>query len=142
MTSVRSASCFCGAVELSLEGEPVVQGYCHCDSCRRWTAQPFIAYSLWPTPHVHVTKGEDVLGAAPRNDNITNRFCTRCGGNVMSESSFAGLTDVFPAIITGFAFEPSGHVNYAERMVDVRDGLPKFKDMPEPAGGSGEMIPE
>lgn len=142
MSSKRTASCFCGAVQIELDGEPVVQGYCHCTSCRAWTAQPFMAYSLWPTPSVTVTQGAALLGAAKRNENITNRFCTRCGGNVMSESSQAGLTDVFPAIIKEFEFEPGAHVNYGERMIDMQDGLPKFRDMPKQSGGSGELIAE
>jgi hypothetical protein len=28
--------CFCGAVQLELSGEPSVQVYCHCSSCRGW----------------------------------------------------------------------------------------------------------
>jgi hypothetical protein len=60
----------------------------------------------------------------------------------MAVSSAAGYTDVFPMIIADFEFEPASHVNYAERVIDIRDSLPKFRDMPENAGGSGEMMPE
>jgi len=34
------------------------------------------------------------------------------------------------------------HVNYKHKTVSVKDGLPKFKDLPEPLGGSGEMLPD
>ncbi len=142
MSDIKTASCFCGGVEVSVEGAPLVQGFCHCDSCRRWTAQPFLAFALWPSPMVRVTKGEALVGQAPRNPNLTMHFCTECGGHVMAVSSAAGFTDVFPMIIADFAFEPASHVNYAERVIDVRDGLPKFRDMPENAGGTGEMMPE
>lgn len=142
MPNTRTASCACGAVKIEITGEPLVQGYCHCKSCRAWTAQPFNAYTLWPDTNVVVTQGEELLGTGKRNENITNRFCTRCGGSVMAHSALAGLTDVFAMVIQGFTFEPSTHVNYAERVIDMRDGLPKFRDMPEQAGGSGEMMPE
>jgi hypothetical protein len=33
-------------------------------------------------------------------------------------------------------------VNYGERVMPVRDGLPKFKDFPKDFGGSGETLPE
>src|SRR5262249_32727059 len=33
-------SCFCGAVEMAVTGEPVAMGYCHCESCRKWSAGP------------------------------------------------------------------------------------------------------
>lgn len=29
-----SGTCFCGAVEIEVSGEPVAMGYCHCASCR------------------------------------------------------------------------------------------------------------
>jgi hypothetical protein len=142
MASIKSASCFCGAVNVEVEGDPRVQGYCHCTSCRRWTAQPFLAYALWPSSMVRIAKGEASLGQAARNENLTHHFCKACGGSVMAVSSAAGFTDVFPMIIKDFEFQPASHVNYAERVIDMRDGLPKFRDMPATAGGSGEMVDE
>ena len=37
---------------------------------------------------------------------------------------------------------PGVHVNYAETVLPMRDGLPKLKDFPAEFGGSGEMLPE
>ncbi len=34
------------------------------------------------------------------------------------------------------------HVNYAETVLPMKDGLPKFKDFPAEMGGSGENLPE
>ena len=34
------------------------------------------------------------------------------------------------------------HVNYESKIVSVKDGLPKFKDMPEDFGGTGTILPE
>ena len=39
-------------------------------------------------------------------------------------------------------FVPTMHLFYSEKMVHIKDGLPKFKDMPEPFGGSGETLEE
>ncbi len=39
--------CFCGDVALKVTGEPVAMGYCHCTSCREWSAGPINAFSLW-----------------------------------------------------------------------------------------------
>jgi hypothetical protein len=30
MTTTYEGSCFCGTVQISVTGEPVAQGYCHC----------------------------------------------------------------------------------------------------------------
>jgi len=39
-------------------------------------------------------------------------------------------------------FRPGLHINYAETVLPMRDGLPKFKDVPAEFGGSGEQIAE
>jgi hypothetical protein len=51
------------------------------------------------------------------------------------------LVDVYAATISEFPFEPQIHVNYESTVLPMKDGLPKYKDMPEP-GGSGETLPE
>jgi hypothetical protein len=53
-----------------------------------------------------------------------------------------GLIDVYAATIPSLAFKPGVHVNYAETVLAMRDGLPKFKDFPGEMGGSGEMVAE
>jgi hypothetical protein len=53
-----------------------------------------------------------------------------------------GLTDVYAATIPSLAFQPSAHLCYAETVLPMKDGLPKFKDFPKEAGGSGEMVAE
>jgi hypothetical protein len=44
--------------------------------------------------------------------------------------------------LPALTFSPGVHVNYAETVLPMRDGLPKFKDFPEGFGGSGEMVAE
>jgi hypothetical protein len=53
-----------------------------------------------------------------------------------------GLVDVFAATIPTLGFTPAVHVNYAETVLPMRDGLPKLKDFPAEFGGSGEIIAE
>ncbi len=53
-----------------------------------------------------------------------------------------GLVDVFTATLPTLTFEPAVHVNYAETVLPIRDGLPKLKDFPKEFGGSGEAIAE
>jgi hypothetical protein len=44
--------------------------------------------------------------------------------------------------IPTLAFAPGVHVNYAETVLPMRDGLPKLRDFPAGFGGSGEAIAE
>ena len=53
-----------------------------------------------------------------------------------------GLFDVYPAVIPALEFIPAMHVFYESTVLPMKDGLPKFKDLPEEAGGSGEVLPE
>ncbi len=45
------------------------------------------------------------------------------------------------SILPGIAFEPVVHLNYAETVLPMKDGLPKLRDFPT-GFGSGETIPE
>ena len=54
-----------------------------------------------------------------------------------------GLYDVFAATLPNLEFKPSLHVNYAESVLPMKDGLPKFRDFPQEfGGGTGEMMEE
>ena len=117
-------------------------GYCHCDSCRRWSAGPANAFTLWPTAAVKVTRGEDLLGVYAGSPNSRRRWCTKCGGHVLTEHPEWGLVDVYAAAIQGLDFKRGVHVNYQETVLPMADGLPKQKDFPEALGGTGTVIAE
>lgn len=134
--------CFCGAVELAVTGEPIVMGYCHCADCRAWSAGPVNAFSLWPPEAVRITKGADLLGRYQKTETSIRRWCTACGGHLLSEHPLWGVTDVAVAVLPDLPFEPALHVNYASTVLPIKDGLPKQKDFPAEMGGSGELLPE
>lgn len=45
-------------------------------------------------------------------------------------------------MLPGLSFKPVFHVHYAESVLPLKDGLPKFRDMPTEVGGSGVTMPE
>jgi hypothetical protein len=136
-------SCFCGAVEVSVTGTPAAMGYCHCSSCRSWSASPVNAFSLWKAGSVTYTKGQDNVGTYNHGSPNTSRdFCKKCGGGLRSTHALWGVDGVYAAVLRDFAFQPAFHVNYKEKVLAVRDGLPKFADLPKDFGGSGETVPE
>jgi hypothetical protein len=137
-----NGSCFCGAVQMTVTGEPALMGYCHCESCRHWSAGPVNAFTLWKPEAVKVTKGADKIGTYNKTPNSFRKWCTTCGGHVFTEHPTFGLTDVYAATIPDMPFKPAVHVNYQETVLSMKDGLPKFKDLPKEAGGSGETMPE
>jgi hypothetical protein len=134
--------CFCGAVELTVTGQPVAMGYCHCESCRSWSAGPVNAFTLWSPDAVKVTKGAEHVGIYHKTDASHRQFCKRCGGHLMTDHPGAKLIDVYAATVPGLPFKPALHVHYGETVLPMRDGLPKQKDLPAEMGGAGVLLPE
>ena len=135
-------SCFCGAVELEAAGEPEGMGYCHCASCRSWSGGPVNAFTLWKPEAVRVTRGEGDLASFAKTPMSERAWCAKCGGHLMTRHPTLGLVDVFAATLPTLNFAPGVHVNYAETVLPMKDGLPKLKDFPAELGGSGEVMAE
>ena len=140
--SVYRGECFCGAIRVEARGEPEAMGYCHCESCRHWSAGPVNAFTLWKPENVSVVEGKQYLARVRRSETSDRQFCRQCGGHVMTWHPGFGLVDVYAAIIPGLEFKPAVHVNYAESVLRMKDGLPKLRDFPAELGGSGETMPE
>jgi hypothetical protein len=130
-------SCFCGAVQFTVSGEPVGMGYCHCDSCRHWSAGPVNAFTLWKPESVKVTKGTDNIGTYNKTPKSYRKWCKTCGGHVFTDHPGMGLIDVYAAVIPEFPYQAGIHVHYQETRLHIKDGLPKMKDVPKEMGGSG-----
>lgn len=141
-TTTHHGGCFCGAVRFTVEGKPKAMGYCHCESCRHWSAGPVNAFSLWQPEAVTVSRGEDRIARYNKTPGSTRQWCRDCGGHLFTDHPELGLIDVYPAVLTGLDFQPALHVHYQDAMLRIRDGLPKLRDIPEEMGGTGETMPE
>jgi hypothetical protein len=126
--------CFCGAVEFTASGEPVAMGFCHCESCRHWSAGPVNAFTLWQPNAIRVTRGADNIGTYNKTPMSYRKWCKSCGGHLFS--------DVPAAMLPTLKFSPGVHVNYQETVLRIHDGLAKLRDFPKELGGSGEALPE
>lgn len=142
MTITHTGTCFCGIVEIEVTGDPVGMGYCHCSSCRSWSAGPVNAFTLWVPENVRVTKGAEHVAEFHKSTNSHRKWCDVCGGHLMTEHPEWKLVDVYAATVPSVAFAPGVHVNYQETVLVMKDGLPKMRDFPKELGGSGEVIAE
>ncbi len=140
--TTHTGSCFCGSVTLETSGAPEAMGYCHCRSCRSWSGGPVNAFILWKPATVRVTQGAQYVATFRKTELSERKYCSKCGGHLMTNHPPLGLIDVFSATLPTLKFEPGVHVNYAETVLPMRDGLPKLKDFPKEFGGSGEAIAE
>jgi hypothetical protein len=140
--ATHKGNCFCGAVQFTVAGEPAAMGYCHCSSCRLWSAGPVNAFTLWKPDALKVTQGADKIGTHNKTPKSSRKWCRTCGGHLFTEHPAWNLVDVYAATIPGFRFKPGVHVHYQETVLRIKDGLPKLKDVPKEMGGSGEAMPE
>ena len=139
-STAYKGQCFCGAVEFTVTGEPAAMGYCHCSSCRAWSAGPVNAFSLWPPQAVRVTKGQNQIASYQKTPLSIRKWCEACGGHLFTEHPPWNLIDVYAAVIPSMPFSPALHVNYQETVLPMPDGLPKQRDLPKEMGGSGELV--
>lgn len=141
-THTYEGSCFCGAVQFRVSGAPVAMGYCHCASCRHWSAGPVNAFSLWDPAAVVITQGAANIGTYNKTPQSRRQWCKTCGGHLFTDHPEMGLIDVYAAVIPDLPHQPSLHVHYGETVLRIRDGLPKWQDVPAEMGGSGISLPE
>jgi len=142
MAATYKGECFCGTVHVEASGEPEAMGYCHCRSCRSWSGGPVNAYTLWKPGAVRITAGAEHVAMFQKTELSQRRYCKKCGGHLMANHPPLGLVDVFAATLSTLRFSAGVHVNYAETVLPMRDGLTKLKDFPKEFGGSGEVVPE
>jgi hypothetical protein len=137
-----SGNCFCGTVQFTVQGEPAAMGYCHCESCRRWSAGPVNAFTLWNPQSVKITRGADNIGTYNKTPQSSRKWCKTCGGHLFTDHPHWNLIDVYAAVIPDFPYKPGIHVHYQETVLPLTDGLPKMKDIPKEMGGSGVSVAE
>jgi hypothetical protein len=129
-------------VKFEVTGEPVAMGYCHCSSCRHWSAGPVNAFTLWSPEALRVTQGAEKIGTYNKTPVSSRKWCRDCGGHLFSDHPTLGLVDVYAAMLPELDFQPALHVNYGETVLHLHDGKPKLRDFPKEMGGSGVSLPE
>ena len=142
MNTALTGRCFCGEVQFEVTGQPAAMGYCHCESCRTWSAGPVNAFSLWNPESLRITHGAQSIAGFAKNPTSNRQWCTKCGGHLFTDHPQWKLVDIYAALLPQLKFEPGVHVHYQETVLPIRDGKPKFKDIPAEMGGSGTLLPE
>jgi hypothetical protein len=79
----RMATCRCGQLKATCEGEPVRVSVCHCLDCQKRSGSAFAAQARWPENQVTVT-GEATTWqrVADSGHRATYRFCPHCGSTL------------------------------------------------------------
>jgi hypothetical protein len=123
-TMVHSGKCFCGKVRFDVSGESAAMGYCHCSSCREWSAAPVNAFALWPLDAVKITKGADDIEFYRRTaeSNSVRKWCKICVGQMFADVPAWNSCHSVVAIQTGASYELSGESAGGERRITQTEG--------------------
>jgi alkyl hydroperoxide reductase subunit AhpC len=145
-----NASCLCGATLLEFTGNPTMTSICHCSQCRNsYGITDGVHIAGWPSDAAKITKGEDSLVSYSTSEGTTRFRCGKCYSPTHVVASKFKFTMSFPTLFAKQhdsssaqrkALLPLFHVFYGDRLYDVNDQLPKFKDVPSRMGGSDELL--
>jgi hypothetical protein len=81
--TIRQASCSCGQLTATCEGEPVRISMCHCLACQQRTGSVFSAQARWPREAVTLRgRSSAYVRTADSGNTLTFNFCPVCGSTV------------------------------------------------------------
>src|ERR1700712_1148626 len=115
--TTRTATCSCGQLPITCEGDPVRISMCHCLECQKRTGSTYGVQARWPIAQVSTDgrssrfsrKGDEGGGA-------TFHFCPDCGSTVYYQ--LADYPETMAVAVGNFAdpnFPPPVFSVYEER---------------------------
>ena len=82
----RHASCHCGQLGVSCEGEPSKVSLCHCLDCQRRTGSLFSVAAFFPRERLRTRgKAQTYVRDSASGFPVTFHFCPRCGSSLWWE---------------------------------------------------------
>lgn len=134
--NIITGRCLCENIHYEVSGEVVWSGYCHCESCRRFTGATVTNWLGVKDTDLTFTRGQPKIYG---DENVQRGFCPDCG------SSLTYAAKHFPDYIQLHlgtldepdAISPMAHVHCAEKVawLNIADELPRF---PASAAAEGE----
>lgn len=136
---IHTGGCLCGAVRYRVTGAPTATSLCHCESCRRATGGPSLAWVIFPEDQVEITEG--MLAIYQSSPGVERGFCARCGTSLSyARANRPGLFDVTTASLDDpEAFPPDKEIWTEERpsWEAASPNLPQFDQFSTPSATSG-----
>lgn len=128
MSTALEGGCFCGAIRFRLSGPLSQACYCHCESCRRASGAPYVAWCTLERASFAVTKGQLHLHASSRG--VMRGFCGDCGTTLTyaHEGRPAEIDVTVVALDEPERSVPVRHIWVCDKLpwVAINDGLPQY----------------
>ena len=105
----RVATCTCGQLSITVEGEPRGVGLCHCLACQSRTGSAFAYLASFATPFTVSGRVSEYARTGEKGATFRFRFCPTCGSNLYhTEEGTAGFVSVAVGAIGDPDFPPPG----------------------------------
>jgi hypothetical protein len=120
--------CICGAIRYRVTGERTGSMVCHCQTCRRLSGAPVVAWVMFPSAQFQLLRGQpsEFHSSAP----VRRTFCGACGTPLTYEhADGAGFVDITTCSLDNpNLFPPTHHSWLSHDLAWVRlgDDLPTF----------------
>ncbi|PGH32429.1 hypothetical protein GX50_04794 [[Emmonsia] crescens] len=153
-----TGKCHCGRVSYRIHREkPLDAKYCHCTGCQALHGAPFQWAAIFHKSDMTFTHGHQGLNFYNSAEKQHAHHlpckvsCSYCHAPIMDEGRNVIL--LFPGLVefgngqdaegkrernVKKMFEPSCHIFYSQRVVDIKDGKPKWAGMND----SSDLIEE
>lgn len=81
--TTRTATCSCGQLRVTCEGDPVRISMCHCLECQKRTGSTYGVQARWPAAQVALDgRSSRYVRVGDEGNSITFHFCPDCGATV------------------------------------------------------------
>ena len=92
---MRTASCQCGHLSLTVEGDPTLVSACKCTRCQKRSGSAFALSSRWNANQVRQRSGNGLTYSrkGTSGGNVQFEFCPICGSTVTT------ILDILPDVI-------------------------------------------
>lgn len=132
--NVFKGGCFCGAVRIRAEGEPLGVPCCHCKDCRRWSGAPVSVFAGYRVERVEIVMGTPQ--AYESSPGVKRSFCGECGSALFYEDGqLPGETYIAIGVFDKpEQFEPDSHSWSSQSLgwLGLRDELPRHERSSRP----------
>ncbi len=136
MSQELAGGCLCGAIRFRAAGTGSDATVCHCETCRRASGAPLVAWVTFPRRDFAFTRGAPVRYRS--SPPVTRTFCGRCGTPLTYAHDARPETLDVTTISFDRAHElpPRDHIWMSDslRWIRASESLPRFprgRDMGE-----------
>lgn len=95
---MRTASCSCGALRITVHGEPLGTGICHCLACQRRTGSVFATLAAFAAPWTVTGAFTEYLHTGDAGGTARFHFCPTCGTSLFHTDAARPPTEVLVAV--------------------------------------------